>query len=885
MESPGRAIPLILYAEREGFTVTQEGRSFLSSVEGKIVVITMAGKYRTGKSYLLNKAVLSQKGAGFCVGPTINPCTKGLWAWNEPLSFVTADGEQASLLVIDTEGLGAFGEDQNHDTRIFMLGLLLSSYFIYNSLGSIDENALNNLNLVVNLTKNLQIRPSDSSLDVEEAAGFFPAFLWVLRDFALKLEDTAGNTLTSREYLENALQLQKGTSDAIEAKNRVRKLLKFFFKDRDCFALVRPSEDERVLQSLDTAQDSELRSEFLQQLEQLKGLIRRKAKPKLFNGQFMTGEMLGIMICSYVDAINRGSVPTIEGAWASICSAEREKNIELTTQEYDDTLKRGLVGHPSNPQELKRLHKQLRAGAIAEFGAKHVGGSLHEAVEILRKKLDERFTLVNSQNEREIYRESQMICESLETELRDKLKSGDYSALNEFRKDFEAKCRQLNRNSTDPTHTEAKLKDLTAELFTEAAEHIARSTALEHKSEDRRLQQQLESLQLALTSKKQQNSQEKGRFTQKAKELESENSTLRGTKAALEHRLEELKGEKLRLEEKLENSLVPREGYKEQYEELSAKYTEETRALSAQSNELQKQLALSDQQLHWKARELDNLTEKLKSLETASKDYKRQLKSAKGQLEPGHPNEWQLEKSYLQTHIEALKQQLADNRKVQEKLIDALQSRPGAAPAEAKLFLAYDRLQEKHSQLRDQLESNKRFQAMISHASALQCMSCGRSFVPKAFNEHISSCISEMSRVNTEGGYYSIVVTRSIIKETPDKRPYTEYVIDVGFKQSRWNVIRRYKLFAHLHSALVKNFPDVQLPDGDLFASQALKSTSRKPLDLDTRRRACENYLMELASIPVVKTSDIFRNFLSVEEHFGEGKHRGTPQQKCLDSS
>ena len=43
---------------------------------------------------------------------------------------------------MDSEGLGAITEDQNHDTRIFMLALLLSSFFIYNSMGTIDEGAL-----------------------------------------------------------------------------------------------------------------------------------------------------------------------------------------------------------------------------------------------------------------------------------------------------------------------------------------------------------------------------------------------------------------------------------------------------------------------------------------------------------------------------------------------------------------------------------------------------------------------------------------------------------------------------------------------------------------------------------------------------------------------
>jgi hypothetical protein len=56
---------------------------------------------------------------------------------------------------VDTEGLGAYDEDENHDTKIFLLGLLMSSFLLFNSTGSIDENALTNLSLVINLSQQL----------------------------------------------------------------------------------------------------------------------------------------------------------------------------------------------------------------------------------------------------------------------------------------------------------------------------------------------------------------------------------------------------------------------------------------------------------------------------------------------------------------------------------------------------------------------------------------------------------------------------------------------------------------------------------------------------------------------------------------------------------
>ncbi len=50
---------------------------------------------------------------------------------------------------MDTEGTGATDQRDNYDTQVFMLAMLLSSYFIYNSVGAIDEKAIQNLSLIV----------------------------------------------------------------------------------------------------------------------------------------------------------------------------------------------------------------------------------------------------------------------------------------------------------------------------------------------------------------------------------------------------------------------------------------------------------------------------------------------------------------------------------------------------------------------------------------------------------------------------------------------------------------------------------------------------------------------------------------------------------------
>ena len=88
-------------------------------------------------------------------------------------------------MIVDSEGLGGLDESNNHDMRIFSLALLMSSYFIYNSMTQIDENALQNLSLVVNLTKYIETTTQKHTEKAEDLDEYLPTFMWVVRDFAL----------------------------------------------------------------------------------------------------------------------------------------------------------------------------------------------------------------------------------------------------------------------------------------------------------------------------------------------------------------------------------------------------------------------------------------------------------------------------------------------------------------------------------------------------------------------------------------------------------------------------------------------------------------------------------------------------------------------------
>ncbi|NWI35142.1 GBP1 protein, partial [Sula dactylatra] len=108
----------------------------------------------------------------------------------------------------------SFQGDAKNDTWIFVLSVLLSSTLVYNSRGTIDQQAMDQLHYVTKLAEKVRLKaaPEESAGEVEDSekfALFFPRFVWAVRDFTLQLEAN-GKEISEDEYLENALKLRAG---------------------------------------------------------------------------------------------------------------------------------------------------------------------------------------------------------------------------------------------------------------------------------------------------------------------------------------------------------------------------------------------------------------------------------------------------------------------------------------------------------------------------------------------------------------------------------------------------------------------------------------------------------------------------------------------------
>eukprot|EP00803_Ostreobium_quekettii_P008595 evm.model.scf_1894.2 EVM.evm.TU.scf_1894.2 scf_1894:8241-19466(-) len=369
----GSPLELISLDDRtHKFVVGRQALEALRAVRGPIGVVAVCGRARQGKSYILNQ--LLGRSSGFKVSSTQKPCTKGLWLWSKPIKQRAPDGREYHLVLIDSEGIDAYDQTAHYSTQIFALAILLSSLFVYNQMGGIDEAALDRLALVTEMTNVIRVR-SQGSGD-SDLGGFTPEFLWLLRDFYLELEED-GRKITPRDYLEQALMSATGTGAAVEMKNKIRRSIKNLFPHRDCFALVRPVSDEQQLKNLENVPMGRLRPEFTQELRRLMEVIFSRAVPKSFGHQVITGPALAGLTEAYVKAINEGAVPTIVTAWQAVSDGECRRARDLAEAHYREAFNEKVSPEDSaliaeHQRALGEARNVYNANAIGDEDTKRI---------------------------------------------------------------------------------------------------------------------------------------------------------------------------------------------------------------------------------------------------------------------------------------------------------------------------------------------------------------------------------------------------------------------------------------------------------------------------------------------------------------------------------
>ena len=192
--------PIKLIDFSHGFQINPQALNFLRSIKEEIIIVSVVGKARTGKSYLMNLLLdLIGKNNGFQVASSLQSCTKGIWLWGTPKNSLNGN---AKIVFLDSEGTSSTDKStRTYDSRIFALVVLISSLFLYNTYSNIDENGINELSLAAHLSNAIT---TNTNINKDELlTELSPKFIWIIRDFTLeKVHPETGEEITSKEYLE-----------------------------------------------------------------------------------------------------------------------------------------------------------------------------------------------------------------------------------------------------------------------------------------------------------------------------------------------------------------------------------------------------------------------------------------------------------------------------------------------------------------------------------------------------------------------------------------------------------------------------------------------------------------------------------------------------------
>ncbi|KAM3924041.1 guanylate-binding protein 3-like [Leptodactylus fuscus] len=420
-----RPVCLIENHEDGTIQVNQAALEILSAITQKVVVVAIVGKYRTGKSYLMNR--LAGQKNGFSLGSTVQSMTTGIWMWCVPHPVIP----DHTLVLLDTEGLGDVekGNSQN-DSWIFALAVLLSSTFVYNSMGTIDQQAMEQLHYVTELTEKIKVKSSEQEElqdDSSEFKRYFPSFIWCVRDFTLQLQ-LNGKEITEDEYLRNALKLKPGLNPQIRNYNLPRECLHHFFHSHKCFVFDRPASRDD-LQNLDNMECSQLNPIFVQQTRKFCSYIYENSSVKTLSGGYtITGRGLGDIAVSYVESIRSGSIPSLENAVVALAKIENSRAIEEALSKYEEMMTQYGSKFPTETQEeFLSLDKECHSQALKVFMKLSFKDDNQEFQLKLLEVLDHKKATYLLRNEEASETKCRVLLQELSVSLEEGIREGKFS--------------------------------------------------------------------------------------------------------------------------------------------------------------------------------------------------------------------------------------------------------------------------------------------------------------------------------------------------------------------------------------------------------------------------------------------------------------------------
>uniref|UniRef100_A0A8B9LG45 Atlastin GTPase 2 n=1 Tax=Astyanax mexicanus TaxID=7994 RepID=A0A8B9LG45_ASTMX len=369
-----------------------------------VVVVSVAGAFRKGKSFLLDFMLRYMHNHQSWMGGEDEPLTgfswrggceretTGIQAWSEVFVVEKGDGSKVAVLLVDTQGAFDSQSTIKDCATVFALSTMTSSVQVYNLSQNIQEDDL----------QHLQLFTEYGRLAMEQIYEKpFQRLLFLIRDWCYPYEHDYGLAGGNR-FLERRLQVKQNQHEELQ---NVRKHIHACFSNIGCFLLPHPG----LKVATNPYFDGRLRDiddEFTKELQNLVPLLLAPENlvEKEINGAKVTCRDLLEYFKAYIKIYQGEELPHPK----SMLQATAEANNLTAVAGAKDTYSRGMEQVCGGdkpyiaPIDLQRYHEDLKQTSVQQFRAVKKMGGLEFSQryqEQLETELDEVFANFTKHNE------------------------------------------------------------------------------------------------------------------------------------------------------------------------------------------------------------------------------------------------------------------------------------------------------------------------------------------------------------------------------------------------------------------------------------------------------------------------------------------------------
>ncbi|KAL1421934.1 hypothetical protein MTO96_003927 [Rhipicephalus appendiculatus] len=331
-----------------------------------VVVISIAGEYRQGKSFVLSFFLRYLRSnarsnwlddaetplRGFQWRPGSTRETTGILLWNEVFLMTNSKGEEVAVLLMDTQGIFDCESTMKESTTIFSLSMLASSVQIYNLMSNIKEDDLQHLQFFAEYGMLAQ---------KENERHPFQKLLFLVRDWNWPYEHEFGSC-GGRALIASRLEIKDGQDTELKT---LRQSIKSSFSDINCFLMPHPGEKVAREKSFD-GRLADIKEEFREKLQELVPsiLAPQNLLVKEINGRTLSCQDLMTFFKAYVGVFEGSDLPKPTSMLLATANASNVTAMDKARKHY----MAGMKNRPRrNLDELREFHNTLLAEALRVF--------------------------------------------------------------------------------------------------------------------------------------------------------------------------------------------------------------------------------------------------------------------------------------------------------------------------------------------------------------------------------------------------------------------------------------------------------------------------------------------------------------------------------------